>query len=267
MSLNTAVFEKRLRSAAGREGCGGWTSKCKKYWGPKTYNKRQTSESLPSLPFLLLSNTNPSHYVLDSQFFQCLPGHPQYPLPREFSIMCPPLVLSLHFQNISISLQLKPSFWLCFQLKVESIPSIPTDINLVYLSSGQIMYLPAVLSSSNPSLTLITEWIQNTNENMPFPCLKLFNMFPSLTGSRSSSLYGIWNCVICISRIFPAILPSVTSFPTSTVWFGFNSLWAHSMCFYHSLYFLMLFHLSAMSFPGVSQGELSCSLFMHRSLF
>lgn len=31
-------------------------------------------------------------------------------------------------------------------------------------------------------------------------------------------MYGIWNCAICISGIFPAIPPSVTPSPTFTLW-------------------------------------------------
>lgn len=102
---------------------------------------------------------------------------------------------------------------------------------------------------------------------MSFLCLKLFNMFPSPTGSRSSSL--IWHLKLCnmyfqdiscyslICHLFPHLHPMIwaqQSLSTQHVLLP-QSVFSHVVSSIWS------------SFPGVSQGELSSSLFMHRTLF
>lgn len=77
------------------------------------------------------------HPIFWFQSFQSLPGH--HPL---FFINIQSCALHYFFhislKTHSISIQPKSSIWFCFQLKVESLSSIPTDVVLVYLLSGWI---------------------------------------------------------------------------------------------------------------------------------
>lgn len=130
------------------------------------------------------------------QFFQSLPGHPPHLLPHKFSSMCPPLILSSQPKNMFnfSSAQIFCLIMLPVQGGVHFLPTTWYSSRLPVIRTNRCTCLQSCPTLIHPSHWRQSE-LQNTNKNMSFLCLKPFNMFLSLTGSRSSSL--IWHLKLC----------------------------------------------------------------------
>lgn len=118
---------KQLRGTAG--GKAGMAKKKKKTSAKNIDVHRHTTRDklLDNFFFFFFSSSPMLTLTLCSgfQFFQSLPGHLQYPIPHQFPIMCPLLVLSPQSKNIFNFPSAQTFCLIVLPTQVESISSLP----------------------------------------------------------------------------------------------------------------------------------------------